>query len=163
MKIDTRPQFLDKWRSITYSRFVLNMVKGHHLQHRCHPLLFCNFKWFSINDAAASLPVIQKKVDRLLTKSVMEQSTDGEVFTQMYLWFLSIHMVYDPYSGLRHSITTCTYLLLRCLLSDRYSNVFSKVSTRTLICIFLLLCLIIILYVLHGLSVIWYDECLTST
>ena len=32
-------KFLDQWRSITSSRFVLNMVQGHHLQLRSHPPL----------------------------------------------------------------------------------------------------------------------------
>ena len=36
-------QFLDKWRKITTSRFLLNLVKGYHLQLRCHLLLFHNY------------------------------------------------------------------------------------------------------------------------
>ena len=30
-------------RNITFNCFVLNMLQGHHLQLRCHPLLFHNF------------------------------------------------------------------------------------------------------------------------
>ena len=30
-QVGTLPHFLDQWRSITSNRFVLNMVKGHHL------------------------------------------------------------------------------------------------------------------------------------
>ena len=37
-----RYSFLGQWESITSSRFVLNVVKGHHLQLRCCPPLFCN-------------------------------------------------------------------------------------------------------------------------
>ena len=37
-------QFLDQWKSITSNRLVLSMVKGHYVQFRCHPLLFCNYK-----------------------------------------------------------------------------------------------------------------------
>ena len=32
----------------TFNTFVHNMVKGYHIQLRCHPLLFHNFKWFNI-------------------------------------------------------------------------------------------------------------------
>ena len=37
---------LMKW--IMSNRFVVNMVKGHHLWLRCHSMLFCNFKQFHI-------------------------------------------------------------------------------------------------------------------
>ena len=37
------------------------------------------------------------------------------VLAQMYLLLLSVLVVYDPYSVLSDLITTCTYLLLRCL------------------------------------------------
>ena len=35
--------FFDQWQSITSNRFVLNMVQGHYLQLRSHPLLFHDF------------------------------------------------------------------------------------------------------------------------
>ena len=53
------------------NRFVLNMVKGHHLQLRSHPTLFCNFKQLNIKPAEAH-PIIQKEVDELLAKGPME-------------------------------------------------------------------------------------------
>ena len=59
------PQRLDQWRSIMSNRILLNMVKGHHLLLRSHPL-FCNFKWFNIKAATSHHPVIQKEVDELL-------------------------------------------------------------------------------------------------
>ena len=31
LQVGTLPKFLDKWRSITYNKVLLNMVKGHHL------------------------------------------------------------------------------------------------------------------------------------
>ena len=40
----------------------------------------------------------------------------------MYLWHLSMQEGYNVYLILSSSITACTYLLLGCLLSDRYSN-----------------------------------------
>ena len=43
-------------------RFVLNMVKGHHLQLRAWSLLFHNFNWFSIKAVLAYHPIIQKEV-----------------------------------------------------------------------------------------------------
>ena len=46
VQVSTLPQFLDKWRSNTLNRFVLNMVKDHHLQIMAQPV-FCNFHWFN--------------------------------------------------------------------------------------------------------------------
>ena len=46
--IGTLPKFLDQWRSIDSNRFVLSMVKGHHLQLGCCPLLSCNLRQFNI-------------------------------------------------------------------------------------------------------------------
>ena len=40
------PHFLDQCRCTTSNMFVLNMVKGHHLQLKAQPLLFCNFHLF---------------------------------------------------------------------------------------------------------------------
>ena len=50
------------------------------MQLRCHPLLFCNFKWFNINAATALNPVIQKKVDEILATGSIEPSTGSAVF-----------------------------------------------------------------------------------
>ena len=36
-------KYFDQWRSITSSRFVVNMVQGHHLQLMSCPPLFHNF------------------------------------------------------------------------------------------------------------------------
>ena len=55
---------LVQWRSIASSRFVLNMVKGHHLQLRAQPLLFHNFQYFNVK-ATLAHPVTQKKVQEL--------------------------------------------------------------------------------------------------
>ena len=59
VQVGTAPAFLDQWKSITSNRFVLSMIKGHHLQLWCHPALFCNFKWFNIRAAMGQHPVIQ--------------------------------------------------------------------------------------------------------
>ena len=34
VKVATLPRFLDQWRNISSNKFVLNMVKGHHLELR---------------------------------------------------------------------------------------------------------------------------------
>ena len=73
-------KFLDQWRSITSNRFVLNMVRGHHLQLRSHPPLFHNFWHFNVKAAAAHHPVIQKEVDELLAKGAIEPSSGGAGF-----------------------------------------------------------------------------------
>ena len=51
------------------------MVWDHHLQLRSHPALFHNFQWFNIKVAAAHHPIIQKEVDELLAKGVIELSS----------------------------------------------------------------------------------------
>ena len=35
VQVNALPECLDQWRSITSGWFVLNVVKVHHLQHRC--------------------------------------------------------------------------------------------------------------------------------
>ena len=72
--------FLDQWRSITSNRFVLNMVGGHHLLLRFPHPLFHNFWQFSVKVAAAHHPNIQKEVDELLSKGVIEPSFGGVGF-----------------------------------------------------------------------------------
>ena len=86
---------------MTFNRFVLNMVKCHHLHLRCHSPLFCNYKQFDINTATAHHPVIQKEVDEILVKCAIESSTGDAGFTQRYLWFLSTHVVYDLFLNLQ--------------------------------------------------------------
>ena len=103
------------------------MVKDHHFQLRYHPLLLCSLKWFHIKTATAPHPVIQKEMDKLLAKGPLNHLLVVLAFTEMYLWFISVQVVYNTYSILSHLITTCAYILLRCLLSDRYGNILSNV------------------------------------
>ena len=70
----------DQCRSITSNRFVLNMFQGHHLQLRSHPPLFPNFWLFTLKAAAAHHPIIQKEVEELLAKGVIEPSSGGAGF-----------------------------------------------------------------------------------
>ena len=56
------------------------MVQGHHLQLRSHPPLFGNFLQFNVKVAAAHHPIIQKEVDELLSKGVIESSSGGAGF-----------------------------------------------------------------------------------
>ena len=70
-------KFLEQWKSITSSRFVLNMVKGHHLKFRCHLPLFHNFKWFHIKAAPVHHPITHEEVEELLTKDATEPLTGG--------------------------------------------------------------------------------------
>ena len=76
LQVGTHPELLDQWRSITCNRFVPNMVKGHHLQLRCHPPFFCN--------APAHHSIIQKEVDELLA---LNQTRLG--------WFSLQHICYS--------------------------------------------------------------------
>ena len=63
---------LNQLRSITSSRCMHNMVKGHCLWLRCCPLLFHDFSWFNIKAAMAHHPIIQKEVDDMLAKGANE-------------------------------------------------------------------------------------------
>ena len=80
----------------------------------------------------------------------------GLFFTATVLLFLSIQVVCIPSSALNDLIAICTFLLLRCLLSDRYNFLFIQeimlflLILRMLICIFLLLGIIIAFYHLFG-------------
>ena len=56
------------------------MVWGHHLQLRYHPPLFYNFWQFNVKAAMAHHPIIQKEVDELLAKGVIEPSSGGAGF-----------------------------------------------------------------------------------
>ena len=70
--------------------FLLNMVKGHHLQLRCWPPLFQYFMWFNIEADMAIYPVIQKEVEELLAKGAIEPSTGDLAVILMSLLFLSV-------------------------------------------------------------------------
>ena len=56
------------------------MVQGHHLQFRSHPPWFCNFRQFNIKAAAAHHSIIQKGVDDVPAKGVIEPSSGGAGF-----------------------------------------------------------------------------------
>ena len=88
----------DQLRSITSNRFVLHMVRCHHLQLRSHPPLFHDFWHFNVKAAAAHHPVIQKEVDELLAKGTIEPSSGGVGFYSSVLWYLIIPGAFDPYS-----------------------------------------------------------------
>ena len=66
--VGTLPQFLDPWRSITSSKFVLNMVKGHHLQLSAMLYYYIILHLCKIKAGTAHHPIIHKDLDELLTK-----------------------------------------------------------------------------------------------
>ena len=74
------PQFIDEWKKVTTNRFILNMVKGHHLQIKTRPPLFRNFSRFDIRCKPEHRPVIQEEVDKLLAKGAIEPSPGGPGF-----------------------------------------------------------------------------------
>ena len=55
------PKFLDQWRSITCSRFVLDRVKGYYLRLRCCPSLFHSFWWFNIKTTLLIIPLPKRR------------------------------------------------------------------------------------------------------
>ena len=130
--------------------FVFHIVKGPHIWLRSHPPLFHNFKQFNIKDAAADFPIIQKEVDELLAKGAIEPSTGSAgLYSNVYVG--PKHKgVLQPFPVLSDSVASYMYLLLGCLLSDRYGNLLNKVNSlsllisRVFICMFLLLSVIVI-------------------
>ena len=80
VQVHTLPKILDHWGSLTFNRFVLNIVKVHHPQLMWNPPLFHNFKWFNITAARSHHPIIQKEVGGLLAKGAIEPSMDGDWF-----------------------------------------------------------------------------------
>ena len=80
LQVDMLSCFLDQWRSMTLNSFVVNMVQGHHLQLTLHPTLFHSFWHFNVKAPASHHPVIQKEVDELLAKGVIEPSSGGASF-----------------------------------------------------------------------------------
>ena len=48
----------------------------------------------------AYYPIVQEEVDELLAKGDIESSTCGAHLYPIVLWFLSILVVYGPYSAL---------------------------------------------------------------
>ena len=56
------------------------MVKGHLMQLKWHPPLFCKFKHFNIKGTMVHHPVIKKGVNELLAKGPIEQLTGGAGF-----------------------------------------------------------------------------------
>ena len=83
----TLPKFLDQWRIITSNRFVLSMIKSHHLQLMWHLPLFHHFIWFNIRVAVTHHPVIPNKVGELLAKGAIGAWTGGSRF------YLNVFMV----------------------------------------------------------------------
>ena len=62
VQVGALPKNLDQWKSLTFSRFVPNIVKEFDHQLRYHPLLFHNFIWFNIKATVGHHPFIQKEV-----------------------------------------------------------------------------------------------------
>ena len=82
------------------------MAGGHHLQLRSHLPLFHNFWQFNVKVAVANHPSIQKEVDEMLSKGVIEQSSGGAGFySSMFvvpkhtdgLWPILNHKYFNHY------------------------------------------------------------------
>ena len=69
---------------------------------------------------------INQEMDELLTKRSIEPLTGGAGFYSDVFVAPKCTDVYHSYSILNDLIVVCTYLLLRCLLSGRYGNLFNK-------------------------------------
>ena len=93
----------------------------------------------------AHYPIIRRRWMSNYPRMPLKHQLVVLTFTQMYLLFLNVPLVYGPYPILSNLITISTYLLLICLLSDSYVILFSReimlflLISRMLIYIFLLL------------------------
>ena len=149
-------KFFDQWKSITSNRFVLNMVLGHHLQLRSHPPLFCDFQHFNVKAAAAHHPVIQKEVDELLAKGVIEPSSSGAGFHSCMFVVPKHTRGLPPILNLKHFNCFMHIPSLRCQLLNMYGSLSSRVILpfplmyRMLLYMFPLLSIIIVSYILFG-------------
>ena len=105
------------------------MVWGHHVQFRSGPPLFCNFQQFSVMVAAAHYPIIQKEMRWMscFLREWLNHLLVVLVFILACLWFLSVLVCLWPFLTLSSLIVICLYLLLRSLLSDICSSLFSMV------------------------------------
>ena len=121
------PLFLDQWQSITSNSFVLNMVQGHHLQLRSHCPLCHNLWQFSAKAAAAHLPIIQKEVNELLSKGVIEPSSGGAGFYSSVFVVPKCTGGQWPILYFKQFNHNCICLILRCLLSGMCGSSFSMV------------------------------------
>ena len=124
---------------------------------RSHPSLFCNFWQLSVKVATAHHPIIQKEVDELLAKGVIEPPSGGAGFySSMFVVPKHVLVASGPYLTLSILFVLCIYLPMRCQLLDMYSSspsmviMLSPLIYRMLICIFLLLSIIIISCDLFG-------------
>ena len=92
-------KFFDQLRSITSSRFVLNMVQGHHLQLRSHPSLPCSIT--SGNLMSRQLQLIITLFRRRLISFLLSEQLNPLLVVLVSilacLWFLSILGASDPY------------------------------------------------------------------
>ena len=104
-------QFSDWWRSITSNSLVLNRIKGHHLLCRCHPPLFCIFKWFNIKAVIAHYLLSRRRWMSYQPRASLNHEVLVLAFIQMYLQFLGLLVFCDPYPVLSDSIAICIYLL----------------------------------------------------
>ena len=139
--------FLDKWRGITFNRFVLNMVQGYHLQLRQCPPLLHNFWQFNVKGAAAHHPIVQKEVVDLFLREQWNHCLVVLVSISISLW---------PILNLKQFNHYLHIPSLRFLLSDMSGSLFSMVNmfspliSRMLIYIFLLEVIIVVFYNLFG-------------
>ena len=60
---------------------MLVVMKGHHLQFRCCPPLFHNFRQFWLKAALAQKPIVLKEVGELVVKIAFEPSTGAAGFS----------------------------------------------------------------------------------
>ena len=111
VKAGTLPEFLDQWRNISSNRFVVNMVKGHHLQLRfalCYSIIS---GILVLRLLLLIIPLFRRRWMNWFLRVLLNHPLVDLVFTPTYLLFLSICVDYIPFSTLSSLISICTYLL----------------------------------------------------
>ena len=75
----------------------------------------------------AHYPIIQKELDKLLAKDTTEPLNGGAGYYSTVFVIPKCIGGYNPFSIISDLSAICTYLLLRCLPSDGYGNLFNKI------------------------------------
>ena len=84
MQLCALSNFLDQWKSITFNRFVVNMIKGHLHHLKCHPLLFQKLKWFNFRVLLVHYAVILEEVDLLAKDSIKPSMRVAGFYCNVY-------------------------------------------------------------------------------
>ena len=109
---------------------MLSLGKGHHLRLRYHPPLFHISNDLILRLLQVIFLLTRRRWMSYYSRTTLNHQLVVLAFTPIYLWFVSILVIFDPWSIVSNIIATCTCLLLTCLPGDRYGNFWRHSSDR---------------------------------